>query len=200
MEIRIKNDDYKVFGILMDHIYNAIEEDDGYRIGSTCYVLNKEDVEIIGYDKCKKCRFNSSDCSRRGYCPKNDYCDWRAVEVEKNCKTCKYDSNFCLEAGSCGDRFGYPDWKANTNQQERHTDTAEEATHYHIADMQPIEIMQKYLSKEEFVGAMKMNVIKYVLRIVHKDNTRADAGKCMQYAKWMCDAMDGKTIVPGGKS
>lgn len=79
------------------------------------------------------------------------------------------------------------------------TGTTEDAKHYQVADIQPIEIMQKYLTPEEMIGAMKMQVIKYILRISHKGSDREDAGKCSQYAKWLCDVMDGVTIVPGGK-
>lgn len=79
------------------------------------------------------------------------------------------------------------------------TGTTSVATHYMTGKQQPIEIMQDKMTKDQFIGFLIGNVIKYSLRINHKDNDREDAGKCSQYAKWLCDAMDGKIIVPGGK-
>jgi hypothetical protein len=78
--------------------------------------------------------------------------------------------------------------------------TTEAAKHYQVRFMQPIEIMQDFMTPEQLIGFLRGNIIKYVLRIGNKGSDREDAGKAYQYAEWLCQAMDGKKIVPGGKS
>ena len=129
-------------------------------------------------------------------------------ETEKSCDTCDRvqpcAKDYCKNNG-----FAYwvsiplkrkvDDYVAGVVTTKQATGTTEDAKHYQIADIQPIEIMQKYLTPEEFIGAMKMQVIKYILRIGHKGSDREDASKCNQYSRWLCQAMDGQIIVPGGK-
>lgn len=70
------------------------------------------------------------------------------------------------------------------------------AVHYQVGKQQPIEIMQAFMSPEEFQGFCRGNVIKYALRIGHKQDDQADADKCAQYGKWMAAAMRGEKINP----
>jgi hypothetical protein len=88
-------------------------------------------------------------------------------------------------------------WESKNNSKPK-TGTTEEAKHY-MTSKQPIEVMQELMTPEQFQGFLWGNVIKYSMRLNRKGKNREDAGKCWQYAKWMCDAMDGVTIVPGGK-
>ena len=74
--------------------------------------------------------------------------------------------------------------------------TAAGATHYQMGDKQPIEIMQEVMTTEEFFGYLRGNVIKYSLRMGHKDNKAKDAQKAAQYSKWLAQALGGKTIDP----
>jgi hypothetical protein len=74
--------------------------------------------------------------------------------------------------------------------------TAKGATHYQAADVQPIEIMQMYLTSEEFIGFLKGNIIKYVLRCGKKDDPTEEIAKAMQYAKWLFIAQTGGKIDP----
>lgn len=63
--------------------------------------------------------------------------------------------------------------------------TAKEATHYQKAAMQPIEVMQAILSKEEFIGFLRGNIIKYRMRADYKDNKNEDINKANQYSHWL---------------
>jgi hypothetical protein len=40
------------------------------------------------------------------------------------------------------------------------------------------------------------NIIKYACRLGRKDDERVEATKIKRYAKWLLDAVDGKTIDP----
>lgn len=74
--------------------------------------------------------------------------------------------------------------------------TAAGAAHYQIGDKQPIEIMQEVMTTDEFFGYLRGNVIKYSLRMGHKDSKEIDANKAAQYSKWMAQALAGKKINP----
>lgn len=81
-------------------------------------------------------------------------------------------------------RFSKPDGTANAQK------------HYQVADKQPIEIMQEYLTQEQFIGLMRGQVLKYTLRFGHKDDTTKEADKIYQYAKWLRQAVRGEKINP----
>jgi len=68
--------------------------------------------------------------------------------------------------------------------------------HYKTAEIQPIEVMQMYLSKEQFIGFLQGNVIKYMLRAGKKGDAREDHGKLTRYAEWLFKASCGQKIDP----
>ena len=74
--------------------------------------------------------------------------------------------------------------------------TATSATHYQLLTQQPIEIMQRLMTPEQFIGFLWGNCIKYALRLGHKDDAKTDAGKLAQYSKWLMQAENGETIKP----
>ena len=55
-------------------------------------------------------------------------------------------------------------------------------THYKDMSVQPWAVMEAVLTREEFIGFLKGNVIKYAMRQGKKDNTD-DANKCHHYMK-----------------
>ena len=74
--------------------------------------------------------------------------------------------------------------------------SAAEATHYQALPMQPIEIMQRLMSEQEFRGFLWGNVIKYALRCGRKDAPAKEMDKARQYAEWYVRAANGETILP----
>ena len=52
------------------------------------------------------------------------------------------------------------------------------------------------MTTDEFFGYLRGNVIKYSLRMGHKDSKEIDANKAAQYSKWMAQALAGKKINP----
>ena len=61
----------------------------------------------------------------------------------------------------------------------------EEQDHYKLLGIEPIEIMKRNLSKEEFRGFLIGNIIKYSHR--KKGQDLQDAQKIQVYAKWLED-------------
>lgn len=53
-------------------------------------------------------------------------------------------------------------------------------THYKTMPVQPWEVMEAVLTKEEFIGFLKGNVLKYSLRAGRKEGTD-DANKARHY-------------------
>ena len=74
--------------------------------------------------------------------------------------------------------------------------SAKTSSHYQVGTKQPIEIMQEVMTPDEFRGFLRGNVIKYSLRLGHKDAAVKEAAKIEQYAKWLRMALEGKTIKP----
>lgn len=68
--------------------------------------------------------------------------------------------------------------------------------HYKDMPIQPWHIMEAVLTREEFIGFLKGNVIKYSLRAGRKDGTD-DAGKARHYMQKLREIQDGKH--PRGK-
>ena len=58
--------------------------------------------------------------------------------------------------------------------------------HYADSDIEPIDFMRASFTKEEFRGAMKINIIKYVSRFDKKDGVK-DLRKAKQYLNWLIE-------------
>lgn len=69
--------------------------------------------------------------------------------------------------------------------------------HYTELEIQPIVIMLKDLSREEFMGFLKGNAIKYLLRADGKNGTE-DYAKAAVYTAWVKEFAETGTItIPG---
>ena len=69
--------------------------------------------------------------------------------------------------------------------------------HYNATGaLQPIEVMQLFMTPEEFIGFCRGNTIKYSLRAGKKDDPKKEVDKAIQYARWWRQALDGETIDP----
>lgn len=53
--------------------------------------------------------------------------------------------------------------------------------HYKNCALEPLPIMEKILTKEEYIGFIKGNIIKYRLRAGYKDNAIDDIQKALYY-------------------
>ena len=63
---------------------------------------------------------------------------------------------------------------------------------------QPIETMQANMTPEAFRGYLRGNIIKYTCRMGRKDGEAElkEAKKILDYAKWLVESLEGKTIDP----
>ncbi len=67
--------------------------------------------------------------------------------------------------------------------------------HYTSLEIEPIEIIKKDLSNEQYIGYLKGNIIKYTLR--NKEPLK-DASKCRKYAEWFEEEMENQSRIPEG--
>lgn len=75
--------------------------------------------------------------------------------------------------------------------------TLSDSTHYDTLH-QPIETMQANMTPEAFRGYLRGNIIKYTCRMGRKDGEAElkKAKKIQDYAKWLVESLEGKTINP----
>lgn len=79
--------------------------------------------------------------------------------------------------------------------------TPDKATHYKGA-VEPLEVMSRLLTKDEFIGFLKGNIIKYSYRAGHKQGESGDKdrNKFIVYSDWLKRVTNGEPIVlPGGE-
>ncbi len=67
---------------------------------------------------------------------------------------------------------------------------------HYSGKIQPIEVMQSNMGKEEFIGFLKGNIIKYILRMGRKDEPTKETDKVIRYATWLKQVQLGKQINP----
>ena len=109
--------------------------------------------------------------------------------VDKNCKNCKLNlSVFCRYC------LNFDMWQ-DTNETNKSEGTAADASHYQ-GRIQPIESMQSVMDEAQFFGYLQGNIIKYASRLGKKGPALTDARKIRQYAEWLVQAIEGKTIDP----
>lgn len=103
-------------------------------------------------------------------------------------------SNVSLTSSAFGENIGYC---SCTGPFTVTTRTEEEDKHY-SGTIQPLEFMQANMSKDEFIGFLKGNVIKYVSRAGKKrgSSVKEDLLKAKRYLGWWIAALDGTVINP----
>lgn len=76
--------------------------------------------------------------------------------------------------------------------------SAATSKHYNSMSVQPIEVWQMVLTPEEFIGALKSQVMKYSIRAGSKagESSEKDSRKASQYKMWLELAKQGKIIDP----
>jgi hypothetical protein len=66
----------------------------------------------------------------------------------------------------------------------------------HYVSKTPIEVMQKIMTEEQFLGFCIGNAIKYLLRADYKGQHDSDMHKARQYSYWADLARHGEVIDP----
>ena len=70
-------------------------------------------------------------------------------------------------------------------------DNVKHPAHYTQGGLEVVDIWRAKLSPEEFRGACKANILKYVMRSDHK-NGLEDLEKAKVYLEWLIEATDKK--------
>ena len=117
------------------------------------------------------------------------------------CQSCILNSACCLNyiddkiTGMYETIKTQQDAAARTEDMPTEDGTAARATHYLACPIQPIDLMQYTLTKEELIGFLKGNIIKYSLRAGHKGDPEKDKAKALQYKKWLDTVLVGDPIT-----
>jgi len=73
---------------------------------------------------------------------------------------------------------------------EKKHEQSEQPDYYKSNGLSPMDAFEKgLLSKEEFIGFIKGNVIKYSVRAGKKDDAVKDIGKAIDYLGWLKKVM-----------
>ncbi len=89
-----------------------------------------------------------------------------------------------------------PKWEPGFGAEQETKDVSTQS-HYTDQGIQPIVLMCKNLNREQFIGFLKGNVLKYILR-ADKKNGVEDYAKAAVYASWLKEyTSTGKITVPG---
>lgn len=75
-------------------------------------------------------------------------------------------------------------------------DDKTKGSHYEKSAMQPIEVMQRIMTAEQFKGFLLGNCIKYRMRCENKGQRDSDIYKARQYAYWLEMTKEGHIINP----
>ena len=131
----------------------------------------------------------------------HEHCD-----RHKTCQSCILNGACCLNYIDDKITGMYENIKTQQNAAARTEDiptedmptedgTAARATHYLACPIQPIDLIQYTLTKEELIGFLKGNIIKYSLRAGHKGDPEKDKAKALQYKKWLDTVLVGDLIT-----
>lgn len=70
-------------------------------------------------------------------------------------------------------------------------DTIEQPKHYITNGLSPVDCFKQGLvSKEEYIGFCKCNIIKYLCRAEYKENAKTDYEKAQHYIQLLLEIMD----------
>ena len=75
------------------------------------------------------------------------------------------------------------------NKEEKE-DNVNHPKHYKMLDVEAIDLIEMSMTKDEFLGYLKGNVLKYVIRYKHKGKSREDLDKGKWYLEKLGDMID----------
>jgi len=75
--------------------------------------------------------------------------------------------------------------KKSTPSSTEKTDMVNSPKHYRMQGVEAIDILEMSMTEEEFLGYLKGNVSKYLLRYKHKTKPKED----LQKAKWYIEKL-----------
>ena len=74
-------------------------------------------------------------------------------------------------------------------------EVAKHDKHYLESVVEPIKVMEKLFTKEELKGFIKGNILKYRLRMGHKDDIQKEMDKIRVYEQWLAKLERGEALT-----
>ena len=71
----------------------------------------------------------------------------------------------------------------------------EDNKHYLESVVEPIKVMEKLFTEEELKGFIKGNILKYRLRMGHKDDIQKEMDKIRVYEQWLAKLERGEALT-----
>lgn len=153
---------------------------------STC-LYKDNDKKVLPCDECTVIKSNGASCEYEESNNKKDEVIEKGLTETKLCDNCyrftdkpsfKFDIGIIKQDKSV---------KAPSHKNyDEHYQT----------EHQPIEVMQANMTQDEFIGYLKGNITKYILRMGRKDDVKKEAAKIRRYAQWLEQAVNNETINP----
>ena len=78
---------------------------------------------------------------------------------------------------------------------DRVQEVEEDDKHYLESVVEPIKVMEKLFTKEELKGFIKGNILKYRLRMGHKDDIQKEMDKIRVYEQWLAKLERGEALT-----
>lgn len=89
---------------------------------------------------------------------------------------------------------GRNEFKPTGKWREDIRDDVNNPRHYTVGGYEALDVIKAKLTPEEFIGAMKFNVLKYLMRANYKGHHDQDCEKAQFYVKELCNALDNKQV------
>lgn len=83
----------------------------------------------------------------------------------------------------------------NEDRVQKVEEYAKHDKHYLEAVVEPIKVMEKLFTKEELKGFIKGNILKYRLRMGHKDDIQKEMDKSRVYEQWLAKLERGEALT-----
>jgi hypothetical protein len=99
--------------------------------------------------------------------------------ANKNIKTIRPKKDIQIEVS--------PTPEAKPEMPVQMVDMVNQPPHYTVGGIETIDYIKAKLSKEEYRGYLRGNILKYGSRVGHKGSTAEDAGKLAWYAKRLAE-------------
>lgn len=83
----------------------------------------------------------------------------------------------------------------NADRVQEVEEYAKHDKHYLESVVEPIKVMEKLFTKEELKGFIKGNILKYRLRMGHKDDIQKELDKIRVYEQWLAKLERGEALT-----
>ncbi len=83
----------------------------------------------------------------------------------------------------------------NEDRVQKVEEYAKHDKHYLESVVEPIKVMEKLFTKEELKGFIKGNILKYRLRMGHKDDIQKEIDKIRVYEQWLAKLERGEALT-----